>query len=236
MGEDLRRSAPAMEALLTLCADFSAAYQREKLRRNATDFSDQEHYAVRLLLGEDGRPTDLAAEVGRRYLEVMVDEYQDTNQVQNCIFSAVSRQGRALFTVGDVKQSIYRFRLADPTIFLEKYQRYPDRRQEEGGARRILLSQNFRSRRPVIDAVNFVFQAIMSREMGEIDYGQAERLHFGADFLPERADCQTEFHLLEVPVNRDREAPPVNRPLAEARFAAERIDRLLREGYPVTDI
>ena len=96
-GEDLRRSAPAMEALLTLCADFSAAYQREKLRRNATDFSDQEHYAVRLLLGEDGRPTDLAAEVGRRYLEVMVDEYQDTNQVQNCIFSAVSRQGRALF-------------------------------------------------------------------------------------------------------------------------------------------
>ena len=234
-GEDLRRSAPAMEALLTLCADFSAAYQREKLRRNATDFSDQEHYAVRLLLGEDGRPTDLAAEVGRRYLEVMVDEYQDTNQVQNCIFSAVSRQGRALFTVGDVKQSIYRFRLADPTIFLEKYQRYPDRRQEEGGPRRILLSQNFRSRRPVIDAVNFVFQAIMSREMGEIDYGQAERLHFGADFLPERADCQTEFHLLEVPVNRDREAPPVNRPLAEARFAAERIDRLLREGYPVTD-
>ena len=184
-GEDLRRSAPAMEALLTLCADFSAAYQREKLRRNATDFSDQEHYAVRLLLGEDGRPTDLAAEVGRRYLEVMVDEYQDTNQVQNCIFSAVSRQGRALFTVGDVKQSIYRFRLADPTIFLEKYQRYPDQRQEEGGPRRILLSQNFRSRRPVIDAVNFVFQAIMSREMGEIDYGPAERLQLGAAGLPD---------------------------------------------------
>ena len=93
-GEDLRRSAPAMEALLQLCMDFSDAYQQEKLRRNVTDFSDQEHYAVRLLLGEDGTPTPLAQVTAGRYREVMVDEYQDTNQVQNCIFDAVSRGGR----------------------------------------------------------------------------------------------------------------------------------------------
>ena len=136
-----------MEALLALCGAFSAAYQQEKLRRNVTDFSDQEHFAVHLLLGEDGSPTELARIVAGRYREVMVDEYQDTNQVQNCIFDAISRGGQNLFTVGDVKQSIYRFRLADPTIFLDKYHAYPDvEHAREGGPRKILLSQNFRSR------------------------------------------------------------------------------------------
>ncbi|MCI9443772.1 MAG: helicase-exonuclease AddAB subunit AddA [Oscillospiraceae bacterium] len=234
-GEDLRRSAPAMEALLDLCMEFGRAYQKEKLRRNATDFSDQEHYAIRLLLGEDGRPTPLAAVTAGRYREVMVDEYQDTNQVQNCIFDAVSRNGQNLFTVGDVKQSIYRFRLADPTIFLEKYRLYPDvELAGDGKPRRILLSQNFRSRQPVLDAVNFVFEAVMSREMGEIDYGEAERLNFGADYLPPREDCQAEFHLLETPRNQRGAAVRVSSALLEARFAAARIAGLLREGYPVT--
>ena len=234
-GEDLRRSAPAMEALLALCVDFSAAYQQEKLRRNVTDFSDQEHYAVRLLLGEDGRPTPLAAVMSERYLEVMVDEYQDTNQVQNCIFDALARGGRSLFTVGDVKQSIYRFRLADPTIFLEQYRRYPDAAEaEEGEPRRILLSQNFRSRKEVLDAANFVFSAIMSREMGEVEYGEAERLYFGAAYLPPREDCLTEFHLL-LPPQDDGEAEKVPAALLEARMAADRIAALLSEGFPVTD-
>ena len=234
-GEDLRRSAPAMEALLALCVDFSAAYQQEKLRRNVTDFSDQEHYAVRLLLGEDGRPTPLAAVMSERYLEVMVDEYQDTNQVQNCIFDALARGGRSLFTVGDVKQSIYRFRLADPTIFLEQYRRYPDAAEaEEGEPRRILLSQNFRSRKEVLDAANFVFSAIMSREMGEVEYGEAERLYFGASYLPPREDCLTEFHLL-LPPQDDGEAEKVPAAPLEARMAADRIASLLSEGFPVTD-
>ncbi len=232
--EDLRRSAPAMEALLALCVDFSAAYQKEKLRRNAADFSDQEHYAVRLLLGEDGEPTELARVVSGRYREVMVDEYQDTNQVQNCVFDAISNQGRTLFTVGDMKQSIYRFRLADPSIFLKKYRAYPAAIEaEDGEPRKILLSQNFRSRQPVLDAVNFVFEAIMSQEMGELDYGEEERLNFGAAYLPPREDCQTEFHLLSLP--RDKEVRHVPGPLAEARFVAERIARLLEEGYPVTE-
>ena len=233
--EDLGRSAPAMEALLALCAAFGRAYQAEKLRRNITDFSDQEHAAVGLLLGEDGTPTELSRIVSGRYLEVMVDEYQDTNQVQNCIFEAVSEGGKRLFTVGDVKQSIYRFRLADPTIFLERYRAYPMAGQEEAGApRKILLSRNFRSRQPVLDAVNFVFRAILSREMGEMDYGEEEALHFGADYLPSRQDCETEFHLLGVPRGR-REENPLSRPLEEARFGARRIRRLLDEGFPVTD-
>ena len=234
-GEDLHRSAPAMEALLDLCADFSGAYRREKLRRNVTDFSDQEHYAVELLLGGGGKATELANVVSQRYREVMVDEYQDTNQVQNCIFSAISHGGRNLFTVGDVKQSIYRFRLADPTIFLEKYLAYPRAGEaEEGEPRKILLSQNFRSRRPVLEAANFVFRAIMSREMGEMDYGGEEQLNFGADYLPPRRDCSTEFHLLGVPLRQGEEGG-FSRPMAEARFVAARIRRLLDEGYPITD-
>ncbi|MDE7243770.1 MAG: helicase-exonuclease AddAB subunit AddA [Oscillospiraceae bacterium] len=233
--EDMKHSAPAMEALLELCGTFSEAYQREKLRRNVTDFSDQEHFAVRLLLGEDGKPSELAHVVSGRYREVMVDEYQDTNQVQNCIFDAISRGGQNLFTVGDVKQSIYRFRLADPSIFLEKYRAYPDAAgAREGYARKILLSQNFRSRRPVLESVNYVFEAIMSQEMGEIDYGKAERLYFGAEYLPSREDCETEFHLLGVPLNRGGKRA-LSRPLAEARFVAARIRRLLDEKYLVTD-
>ena len=233
--EDLRRCAPAMEALLELCAAFDRAYREEKLRRNVTDFSDQEHAAVRLLLGEDGQPTELSDIVSGRYLEVMVDEYQDTNQVQNCIFAAISQGGSRLFTVGDVKQSIYRFRLADPTIFLEKYAAYPPAAEAaEGESRKILLSKNFRSRQPVLDAVNFVFGAIMSREMGEMDYGEEEALHFGAAHLPERTDCAVEFHLLGVP-RAQREERPVSRPLAEARLVARQIRSLLEQGYPVTD-
>ena len=145
--EDLRTMAPAMTALLRLTADFSDAYRREKLRMNCADFSDQEHLALELLVSGDGSPTPLGRQVAGRYREILVDEYQDTNEVQNAIFRAVSREGKNLFTVGDVKQSIYRFRLADPTIFLDKYRNFtPAENAAEGEDRKILLSKNFRSR------------------------------------------------------------------------------------------
>lgn len=180
--EDLRQMAPAMLALLRLTAQFTLHYQAEKVRRNVMDFSDQEHYAIDLLTDGQGRPTELAKQVSSRYREVMVDEYQDSNQVQNCIFRALSGEERRLFAVGDVKQSIYRFRLADPTIFLEKYLSYrPAAEAEEGQPRKVLLSRNFRSRREVLDGTNFVFRAIMSREMGEMDYDDDEQLYFGAE-------------------------------------------------------
>ena len=112
---------------MDLVGTFQGAYQAEKARRGLLDFSDLEHFAVRLLTHpETGEATQLARIWSARYAEVMVDEYQDTNQVQNAIFSAVSDGGRKLFQVGDVKQSIYRFRLADPTIFLKKYRSFPD--------------------------------------------------------------------------------------------------------------
>ncbi|MEG1988216.1 MAG: helicase-exonuclease AddAB subunit AddA [Oscillibacter sp.] len=233
--EDLRAVAPAMEALLRLTGEFGNAYRAEKLRRNAADFSDQEHLALRLLVGPDGLPTELGTQVAARYQEIMVDEYQDTNEVQNAIFRAVSKDGQNLFTVGDVKQSIYRFRLADPTIFLGKYHRFkPWSEAEDGEERKVLLSQNFRSRQEILDAANFVFENILSVEMGEMAYGEEEALHFGAEYYPAREDCDTEFHLISAHQKSAENDQPVKKLAAEARFVALRIRQLLDEGYPVT--
>jgi len=235
--EDLAAAAPAMEALVRLTASFSEDYRKEKLRLNAADFSDQEHLALKILTDRDRTPTELGRQVAARYQEILVDEYQDTNEVQNAIFRAVSRDGKNLFTVGDVKQSIYRFRLADPTIFLEKYGRFkPWTEAEEGEERKILLSKNFRSRQEVLDAANFVFSNILSKEMGEMDYGEDEALHFGAEYYPEHPSCDVEFHLIRAQQRRGGSgAPAVKRLTAEARFAAARARRLLDEGFLVTE-
>ena len=233
--EDLRAMAPAMVALLDLTARFSQRYRQEKLRMNAADFSDQEHLALGLLVGPDGTPTELGRQVSGRYAEILVDEYQDTNEVQNAIFQAVSREGKNLFTVGDVKQSIYRFRLADPTIFLDKYSRYKFRGEAaEGESRKLLLSRNFRSRREILDGANFVFANILSTQMGEMEYGDDESLHFGAAYYPEAEGCETEFHLIAARPKGAEEERPVRKLTAEARFVAERIRRLLDEKFLVT--
>ena len=229
--EDLSAMAPAMRALVVLTTDFSNAYQAEKVRRNCMDFSDQEHYAVELLLEPDGSPTELANQLSSRYREVMVDEYQDSNEVQDWIYRAVSDGGRRLFVVGDVKQSIYRFRLADPTIFLKKYNDYPlAGKAEDGKPRKVLLQSNFRSRRQVLDAVNFVFSAILSEDMGEMNYGPDEQLNLGAETYLPRTDVDTEFHLISV---ENTEEETVDRTETEARFIAHRIRQMLDEGYPV---
>lgn len=234
--EDLAAMAPAMLALLDLTEAFSEAYRTEKLRMNAADFSDQEHLALQLLVREDGTATELGEQIAARYTEVLVDEYQDTNEVQNAIFRAVSKQGNNVFCVGDVKQSIYRFRLADPTIFLEKYNRFVSYEEaKDGEERKILLSKNFRSRREVLDAANFVFENILSEEMGEMVYGEEEALHFGAEYYPERSDCQTEFHLISAHQKSAEFEAPVKRVKAEARFVAKKIRNLLDTKYPVTN-
>ena len=229
---DLAAMAPAMLALLRLTAQFTDAYQTEKVRRNAMDFSDQEHYAIELLT-QEGKPTELARRVAERYVEIMVDEYQDSNAVQECIFNAISRSGNNLFTVGDVKQSIYRFRLADPTIFLRGYLSYADATAaKDSEPRRVLLSCNFRSRREVLDTTNFVFRNVMSREMGEMDYGNEEQLNYGAEYYLPRTDCAAEFHLVSV---EDTAEESFDTTAVEAAFVAKRIRELLDSGFPVQE-
>ncbi len=231
--QDLRTMAGAMLALIDLTADFSRRFSEEKRRRNAADFSDQEHEAIRLLIGTDGQPTELARMVSGRYREIMVDEYQDTNEVQNRIFDAISCKGKNLFTVGDVKQSIYRFRLADPRIFLRHYNTWPllstAARHESA---KLLLSCNFRSRKEVLEATNFIFCNILSEEMGELDYGEDEMLRPGASYGT-RTDCGTEFHLLDLPVQSGEQR--VRASEAEASFVADYISKMLSSDFTVQD-
>ena len=231
---DLRQNAVTLRALFALTKDFSARYQAEKRRLHALDFNDLEHGAVRLLLEKDGvTPTAMGEQISQRYREIMVDEYQDTNQVQDSIFRALSREGKNRFMVGDVKQSIYRFRLAEPEIFVDKYNRYPDAGQTEDGERqRILLSHNFRSGEPILEAVNAVFSRCMSPEVGGLSYGASELLRPGCPHPP-LAQTQVEFHCLNTKAEDDAQAPDKNR--AEAAFAAQRIRSMLRSGIQVRE-
>ena len=226
--EELRLSAPAVMALMDLVGDFQTAYAKEKRRRGVVDFSDLEHFAVKLLTDGRGEPTPLARLWAGRYEEVLVDEYQDTNQVQNAIFDAVSDGGRKLFQVGDVKQSIYRFRLADPTIFLDKYRRFPmGDGAEEGQPRKRLLSKNFRSRPQVLLGCNDLFRNIMSTEFGELDYTDDQALVPGRAF-PAGEGYALELDALDLSFLGDQEGEKESKDLLEARFAARRVGELLR--------
>ena len=234
---DLRACAPAMDALLTLAVDFSRAFAAEKARRAVLDYSDLEHMALRLLVDRDtDAPTPLARELSARYIEIMVDEYQDVNAVQERIFRALSDDERKLFLVGDVKQSIYRFRLADPGLFLEKYRRYlPDAEAAPGAPRRIALQENFRSRRAVLDAVNLVFGSIMSRALGELDYDADAALRFGAQGYDAAQDTPVEFHILDpgAAAGDEDDSPAADE--QEARWVAQQILFMMRAGTPVTE-
>ena len=206
---DLRQMAPLLETLAGLVAEFRTSYGRLKRAKGLVDFSDLEHYCLAILLEPGSKPGELvpspvALELREHFAEVLVDEYQDINAVQETILRLVSRQGSKtpnMFMVGDVKQSIYRFRLAEPALFMEKYSSYP---REAGGPNRgVDLARNFRSRREVVDGVNFIFRQLMTTRVGELAYdGQAE-LVCGAQFLPgiegmaSIAAGPVELHILE---------------------------------------
>ena len=230
--DDLRETAPAMERLLRLTLDFGRVYQKEKQRRALVDYADLEHLAAQILTDENGTPTALARSVSERFREIMVDEYQDVSEVQDLIFRAVSKDENNLFFVGDVKQSIYRFRLADPTIFLEKYNRFaPSEAALPGEARRILLQENFRSRESVLAAANLVFENIMSEELGELNYDENARLKCGLDAA--RGGEPAELCLLELPDADD--GPQAEKAALEADWVAQRIRELIDGGTMVRE-
>ncbi|MGI5962644.1 MAG: helicase-exonuclease AddAB subunit AddA [Lawsonibacter sp.] len=233
--EELELVRPVVQALMDLVVTFYKTYAAEKKKRGLIDFSDLEHFSVALLCEEDGSSTPLAEHWSARYAEVMVDEYQDTNQVQNAIFSAISQRGNKLFQVGDVKQSIYRFRLADPTIFLEKYQRFPMWDQATPGqAHKRVLSCNFRSRPEVLLGCNDLFGSIMSNEFGEIDYTKDQELVPKAQF-PHGEGNELELNLLDLSCLGDQEGEKVSKELLEARFAAREIRAMLEQPKQIAD-
>lgn len=177
---DLRGQKQLVSTICALTTNFAEAFATEKRKKSLADFNDLEHFALEILRDQEAdelAPSAAAKALQARYREVMVDEYQDTNGVQEAILSLVCRQEPGnLFVVGDVKQSIYRFRLADPALFLQKYQSYPQLPQK---AARIDLAQNFRSRASVLGAVNYLFAQLMEEGASELSYGDAEALHPG---------------------------------------------------------
>ena len=229
---EMAETEPAMSALLTVALQFDKAYSRDKQRAGLVDYADLEHKTAAILTDEEGRPTELARRVAARYTEIMVDEYQDVSQVQDTIFRAVSREERNLFLVGDVKQSIYRFRLADPEIFTEKYLRYRDAREAAPGEpRRIDLQENFRSRQEILAGANAVFSRCMSRALGDIDYDQTAALRPGASFQGEGA--APELLLLALPESGEEERP--DSAALEADMVARQIQTLVESGMTIQD-
>ena len=226
-------TAPAMEALLSLTLDFDRAYAADKRRAGLVDYSDLEHLTAQLLTESDGSPTKLARSLSERYSEIMVDEYQDVSRVQDAIFNALSREGKNLFFVGDVKQSIYRFRLADPGIFTEKYLSYADCDQaRESEPRRIMLQENFRSRREILDCANTVFSLCMSECLGELDYDEDAALKPGAVY--EDAAPVPELMLLELAgEDDDDEGQSPDKTALEAQLVGKKIISLMGEGINI---
>ncbi len=224
---DLELARPAVRGLMALVRDFGRAFAEEKRRRGLLDFADLEHMAVRLLVDDAGRPTEVARTCSARFDEVMVDEFQDTNRVQTAIFDAVSDGGKTLFMVGDVKQSIYRFRLADPTIFLERYRDYaPADLAADGQGRKLVLSRNFRSRPQVLEGVNDLFRDIMSTQLGEMEYTDDQALVPGRK-ADEPGDWAVELDVVLTDSDEDGEDERTDKNLLEARNAARRIRQLL---------
>lgn len=210
MLEDLQAMAAPMTALIDLTKAFDAEFARLKKEREMLDFDDVERYAQKILAN------DAIAEIlQKRYSQVFIDEYQDTNAVQEAILSRVCRADN-YFMVGDVKQSIYRFRQADPTIFIEKYQRF--QKQEAATDRLITLGRNFRSNQGIIHCVNDVFSRIMSPELGEITYDDDAALIFG---------LENSSHSLEPAELCVLESSSTDRIEVEARYIAARIHEMV---------
>lgn len=218
--------------LIDLVLEFNRRMREKKLEKKMIDFSDMEHYALDILLEKkDGEicPSQVAREYRQHFHEILIDEYQDSNLVQEYLLKAVSGEEDGNFNrfmVGDVKQSIYKFRLANPKLFLEKYESY----QIGGGAeQRIDLAKNFRSRTEVVDSVNDIFSRIMSKEIGGIAYDDAAALYAGAIY-PQNDDCTAELMLVEKP-GGDEELGVKE---AEALAIAGKIKSLCA-NYRVTD-
>lgn len=219
---DLRRAKPFVQELVRLTVAFGQAFEAKKQSQGVIDFGDMEQYALRIL-----RKEEIAEEYRNKYEEIMIDEYQDSNLIQETLLTQISRVNRGkynVFMVGDVKQSIYRFRLSRPELFMEKYETYGI--EADGPKRRIDLHKNFRSRREVLDAVNYLFYQIMTKALGRVEYDEQAALYVGARF-EEKPGFDTEVLLIE-------EGDSLESKELEARAVAARIKEL-KAGMVIFD-
>ena len=238
--EDMRDASGSMATLSGLVKQFSKLLGEKKRSRNMIDFNDMEHFALSILTEEkDGHtaPSRVAEEYQERFEEVMIDEYQDSNLVQEAILTSVSRMEKGqnnIFMVGDVKQSIYRFRLSRPELFMEKYDTYT---LEDSACQRVDLHKNFRSRPEVLDSANYLFEQIMQRRFGGIEYDENAALYPGADFPEKPEDTDSGFSYRTELLLMDKKEAAVrtaegggDAKKAEARMIARRIRELTDSG------
>lgn len=228
MYEQVRRAEPMAKELVRLAIAFSEAFAAEKRRKNLVDFHDLEHFALEILVDAKTKQARAAAEEFRdMYEEIMIDEYQDSNEVQETILRAISREERGeynLFMVGDVKQSIYRFRLARPELFMEKYDTYS---LTDAKMQRIDLHKNFRSRNEVLDFSNDIFYRIMKRDLGNVEYDADAALYPGASYQEETDMFSPEILLVDGDDELLDDAAADDKKLLEARMIAKRIKELM---------
>ncbi|MBO1199498.1 helicase-exonuclease AddAB subunit AddA [Staphylococcus simiae] len=228
---DMHLLAPRVDYLATIVKDVMNEFNLKKRSKNILDFSDYEHFALQILTNSDGTPSEIAESYRQQFNEILVDEYQDTNRVQEKILSCIKtgeENNGNLFMVGDVKQSIYKFRQADPSLFIEKYNRFTLDGAHSG--MRIDLSQNFRSRSEVLTTTNYLFKHMMDEQVGEVTYDEAAQLYYGAPF-----DDVSNPVNLNVLVEASAEDSELTGTEQEAQYIVEQVKDILNH-YKVYDI
>ena len=250
--EDIAAMYPKLVALKNLILTFEERFSEKKKEKNIIDFHNIEHFALNILIeqNEEGKviPTQVAKNISEKYEEIAIDEYQDSNLVQEYILTSISR-GNNIFMVGDVKQSIYKFRQAMPELFLEKYENYSfieEKKDKLDKGRKIKLFKNFRSRENVLQITNMVFEEIMSKKLGDIDYNEQEYLNLGANYLkPEDKKIQNyagKAELLVIDLKQEEleeeeanQEDVIEKTVLEAKLVVQKIQELIHSNYMVYD-
>ena len=236
--------------LKDIILEFEEEFSKRKREKNIVDFYDVEHFALKILIEEkDGEiiPSDIAKKYQEKYEEIAIDEYQDSNLVQEYILNSVSK-GNNIFMVGDVKQSIYKFRQAMPELFISKYKKYKNKADKTSDDDlKIQLFKNFRSRENVLYFTNLIFQDIMSDTLGDIEYNKDEYLNLGADYQEEKQNLNTEIDVIDLSdeekdlnlenINEEKveEEDRIENVELEARFVANEIKKLVEGKFQVWD-
>lgn len=254
INEDLKATYEIMKILKDLIIEFSQKFSKEKKEKNIIDFNDIEHFALKILVKEDENenyvPTEVAKKYKEKYTEIAIDEYQDSNLVQEYILNVISKNN--IFMVGDVKQSIYKFRQARPELFLAKYDEYKlIQDKKENDNLKIKLFKNFRSRKNVLDITNIIFREIMSKDLGDINYTKEEYLNLGANYPQNNQNnLKTELHIIDLKDEKKDEwdlyetedgedeensTELIEKNLLEAKFVAKKINELISHNYQVYD-
>ena len=238
--EDINEMYKTLLNLANLVLEFTEKFKQAKKEKNIIDFNDIEHLALEILVNKENlnEKTKVAKDYMKKFEEIDIDEYQDSNLVQEYILNSISR-GNNIFMVGDVKQSIYRFRQARPELFLEKYETYKLEEKNSKNGEKIQLFKNFRSRKNILDITNNIFKNIMSKEIGEIEYNENEYLNYGANYPDQKEKSEIYVINLKEPeedeLEEESQDERIEDVVLEARFVAKKVKELINSEIEVYD-